>query len=582
MEDEVRKAASRNSPLPAAIRDLASPISMITWIQKYFQHHFRTVFAILLAITIVSFVFVYSASSGLGRAERRVVDRPFFGINLNSADDMQRVLGDASLSALLNLGYSGIDNEQLQQYALQRQAALALARQLHLPAPTQQELTDFLKTLRAFAGQNGEFDPQTYANFRANLRTNVQLREVDVSRVVSDDFRMKRLQKLFAGPGYVLPGDIKQQLTQADTRWTLAVATVDYDSFKPAIAPTDAELTQHFEAYSARYQIPERFSGSYVEFPYVGFLAQVNVTDQEVKEFYDANPTAFPAPAKADAKAKDAKPDPAADFAAVQPQVATRLKLERARQLALKAASDLTVALFNDGKATPESTTAVLATRKLAPKPLAPFARGEGPAELGGSTEINAQAFKLAQDHFFSDALATPTSAVVLFWKETIPSRKPLFAEVRAKVATDYVENEKRKRFVDLGRTLKATLEARLKAGDSFEKAAETAAAASSVKIEAKTFAPFTLRQPPQDLDYSVYGTLERLEKGQVTDMVRSAAKGVLVYAADKKTPELSEANPQYVAVKTQLARATGSSTAATMLSELVSQERKKSEPNVR
>ena len=64
MEDEVRKAASRNSPLPAAIRDLASPISMITWIQKYFQHHFRTVFAILLAGTIISFVFVYGASNG--------------------------------------------------------------------------------------------------------------------------------------------------------------------------------------------------------------------------------------------------------------------------------------------------------------------------------------------------------------------------------------------------------------------------------------------------------------------------------------------------------------------------------------
>jgi len=100
---------------------------MITWIQKYFQHHFRTVFAILLAGTIISFVFVYSASSGIGRAERRTVDRPYFGINLSSAEDTQRMLSDANLSALLNMGYSGIDNEQLQQYALQRQAALAFA-----------------------------------------------------------------------------------------------------------------------------------------------------------------------------------------------------------------------------------------------------------------------------------------------------------------------------------------------------------------------------------------------------------------------------------------------------------------------
>jgi peptidyl-prolyl cis-trans isomerase D len=554
---------------------------MITWIQKYFQHHFRTVFAVLLAVTIISFVFVFSASSGLGRAERRVVDRPFFGINLSSSEDTQRMIGDANLSAMLNLGYSGIDNEQLQQYALQRQAALALAGQLHLPAPTPQELTDHLKTLRAFAGQNGEFDPQAYANFRASLKTNAQLREVDVSRVVSDDYRIDRLQKLFAGPGYVLPGDIKQQLLRADTRWTLAFATVDYDSFKPAINPTDAELTKYYGDNANRYQIPPRFSGSYVEFPDAGFLPQVNVTDQEVKAFYDANPTQFAAPARTDAKAKDAKPDPAADFAAVQSQVATKLKLERAHQLALKAASDLTVALFNDGKATPESVAAILAARNLTLKPLAPFTRDEGPVELGSLNDIRTEAFKLAPDHLFTDALAAPASAVVVFWKETIPARSPLFAEVRAKVATDYNELEKTKRFIELGRVVKATLEARLKAGDSFEKAAETAAAASSVKIEAKTLAPFTLRQPPQDLDYAVYGTLERLEKGQVTDMVRSAAKGVLVYAADKKTPELSEANPQYVAAKAQLARVTGTTTAGTMMNELVAQEMKKSEPKV-
>ena len=63
--------------------------------------------------------------------------------------------------------------------------------------------------------------------------------------------------------------------------------------------------------------------------------------------------------------------------------------------------------------------------------------------------------------------------------------------------------------------------------------------------------------------------------------MVRSAAKGVLVYAADKKTPELSEANPQYVAAKAQLARVTGTTTAGTMMNELVAQEMKKSEPKV-
>ena len=35
---------------------------MITWIQKYFQHHFRTIFGVLLALIIVSFVFITNTS----------------------------------------------------------------------------------------------------------------------------------------------------------------------------------------------------------------------------------------------------------------------------------------------------------------------------------------------------------------------------------------------------------------------------------------------------------------------------------------------------------------------------------------
>ena len=52
---------------------------MISWIQKTFQHHFRTVFAVLLVLIIISFVVGINASGGFGQAERRHVDRPFFG-----------------------------------------------------------------------------------------------------------------------------------------------------------------------------------------------------------------------------------------------------------------------------------------------------------------------------------------------------------------------------------------------------------------------------------------------------------------------------------------------------------------------
>ena len=52
---------------------------MISWIQKYFQHHFKTIFAVLLAVTIISFIFTIGAAPGIGQADRRVTERRVFG-----------------------------------------------------------------------------------------------------------------------------------------------------------------------------------------------------------------------------------------------------------------------------------------------------------------------------------------------------------------------------------------------------------------------------------------------------------------------------------------------------------------------
>jgi peptidyl-prolyl cis-trans isomerase D len=547
---------------------------MISWIQRTFQHHFRTVFGVMLVLLIISFVVSFSPSSGIGRAEGRIMTRPFFDVNLASQADQAKVIGDAALSINLQAGY--LENDQLQQYALQRYAALHLADQLHIPDPTPADLATMVKTLRAFAGEDGQFDAKRYGTFRDSLKTNARMTEADVTRVLSDDWRANRVQELLGGPGYVLPSDIKAQLVQSDSTWTIAVATADYAGFTPANKPSADDLAKFFNENAFRYEVPPRVVASYVEFPAANFLSQVSVTDAEVKAYYDANPARFPKPATAPQPAVDAKADPAADFAAVRPQVLTALTFERAQRLAVKAASDLAYSLY-EGKVAAPALDATLAAHKVAAKPLAPFTREAGPAELGNLQQISEAAFKLGAEQYFSDALPSPNGGVVLFWKETQPARKPQLAEVHDKVAADYAENEKRRQFVELGKTIRSQLETRLKAGDSFEQAA--AAASGTVKLQAKTLAPFTLRQPPQDVDYSVLGALERLDKGQVSDLLVAQDKGSFVYVIDKKAPDLAETSPAYLAAKAQLSGSIARYNTDSYLQELVAQELKKSEP---
>ncbi|MDO8540918.1 MAG: peptidyl-prolyl cis-trans isomerase [Opitutaceae bacterium] len=561
---------------------------MISWIQRYFQHHFKTIFAILLLMMVIPLIWVFNPSSGVSGADHRNVEREFFGYNLGLAGDQQRLMGDAQLSVGLQFGaFSGLEPEQVQNYAFQRAASLHLAEKWHIPAATPDEVTQAIKNLRIFTGQDGQFDPKAYSTFRDNLKTNPRgMSEADIVRVLGDDVRVAKVNKLLAGPGYVSPADVKAQLVRADTTWTLATATADYAAYKPDLKPTDAELTKFFEENSFRYEIPPRVVASYVEFPSSNFMVNVNVTEAEVRAFYDANPARFPKPAEAKPAAEAGKPapdvtkpsDPAADFAAVRPTVEAELKRERAQRLAAKTASDVALAAF-EGKVKNEAALQTfLSGRKLTARPLAPFTRETGPTELGGSRQTADEAFRLNKDRFVSEAVTTANGVAVLFWKETLPAQKPLFSQVREKVAADFTEGEKRKRFVELGKTMKGQVEARLKAGDTFEKAAETVASSTGLKLETKSLPAFSHRDRPPELDYSVLGSLDRLEKGQVSDMVITADKGIFVFAAEKKVPDTSESNPRYAETRSQIATYNSRMGTQAYIAELVEKELKRSE----
>src|SRR5688500_7119372 len=153
---------------------------MISWIQKTFQQHFRVIFTVLLGLIIVSFVFTIGAGPGIGNAERTSLERRVFGYNLGSQEDQQRLFGDAALSAQLQAGYSP-EGAELQNYAFQRAASLSIADQLHIPPSTKQEVSEFIKTLRTFTTQDGQFDPARYSSFRDSLKTNPNLSEANVS-----------------------------------------------------------------------------------------------------------------------------------------------------------------------------------------------------------------------------------------------------------------------------------------------------------------------------------------------------------------------------------------------------------------
>lgn len=545
---------------------------MISWIQKYFQKHFRLVFvAVLLAVGLPMIVIYSSSGSGSGGGDIKVLERPFFNVNLANQEQARRVFTDGELSAYLRAGYGALQGGQLQQYSLQRVAGLAVADELHLPAPSPADVAKYVPTLRAFQNQEGRFDQSVYTRFADSLKAGSPFTTADVNRVLRDDVRLEGLTKIVGGPGYVLPPEVKLQLSRLDSTWTVQVASLDYASFSPAINPTDEALKKFHEEYSFRYDVPARPRLGYVEFKASEFVPPVTPTEAELRAFYNTNISSFPVPAEA-GKTDAALPATAVDnFPKVRDQVEAALRNLASRRLASQAASELTVA-FYDRKLTANSPelAAFLTSQRRAPVALAPFSPDLPPADKPWLATYAEAISRLSRERFFTDPLATPDGIIVLLWQESLPAYKPLFTDVRDRVVADHRENEKRRLFIERGNALKAQLQAAAKTPTGF------AEQATAEKLELKSYANFSLRQPPQDLPQPALATLVRLEAGQVSDLVGLGDKGLLVYAQEKKVPDLSTANPRYAEVQGQLMAFIASNNENSYLGGLVEQELKK------
>ncbi|WP_156469149.1 hypothetical protein [Cephaloticoccus primus] len=559
---------------------------MFTWIQRYFQKHFGIIIVVILAAMAVPLIVVFTPSAGgIGRGGRFAQKRVVFGYNLASAEDQSRLIGDASLSIMLQMGYVGVNDEQLQQYALQRAAALHLAEQLNLPASTETEIADHIKALPIFRAEDGRFSAKHYAEFRQSLQGGSRLSEAEVSRVIADDIRADKVRNLLAGPGYVLDSDIVDQLQRVDTTWTLQLAHIDYASYAPQIEPTNDELTRFFADNTFRYQTPPRVVASYAHFPASRYQSQVSTSEDELRAVFDSMPSRFakPKPAAAndgDTQAAALEPAGPGDFALVRSQIEALVLSEKARQLATRAASDLTLALYDAALSNdPSARQSLLATHQVEEKTLAPFTENRGPAELGNLGNVTAEAFRLNAEHFYSDAIPVQDGAVVLFWKELLPTYTPLLSEVLPQVRADYIEEQKREKFVALGRHVKAQIEARLKAGDDFAAASARAASSAGVAIETSTVPTFSLGKPPQEGSFTAFNLLENLEQGQVSDMTLSNARGTFVYAAKREVPDLSAANPRFDEIRQQLSTLTSGVGVVRTLTDLVEQELRRTEP---
>lgn len=548
---------------------------MISWIQTTFEKHTKFFMAFLLLVITVPFVFTIGAAPGIGKGDNSAQQREFFGYNLSSQGDTRRLTFDARISILLRAGYMmQLDGRQLQDYAFQRAASLALADRYSLPRPTAAQREKFLTTLRIFQGEQGQFDATAYNRFRDQLKTNTaDFTEADVARVVEDECRIQRIGELLAGPGYVAPIEVANQLALASTQWTLKVAELDLNTYAPSIRPTDEALTKHLEDNAAKFEVPDRVIIDYVTFKAADFSSADTFSDDEVVAYFEANKERFATPSS-----EAGKPATPAVLAVVRPQVEAAMRAVAAGRNAAKAASDFAFEIFDQKISKDAPVIDSLAAKFHGHRSTAPlFTRNAPPAGLAWTRQLVDEAFRLEATRFYSDALPLGDDQIVLLWRETLPKFTPSLVEARDQVLADYTDSEKSRALLQSAPEWKATVEAKLTAGVQLD--AALASITGAPKAEVKSYGPFTRRQPPEGLSRTVSDSLERLNAGALSDLLRDASKAYFVQVLERKTPAIDSNSPEYIQIGAAVAANSANAARTFALTELVETELQRSAP---
>lgn len=540
---------------------------MITWLQTNLGKHYKWAFFILLVLITVSFVFVLGV--GGGHQTTRAPERRIFGVDINSQQEMRRYSLDTSISIDLQFGERGLSGRRFEDYLFERLGLIGLADKLGIPGPTEKEVADFIRGLERFRGESGQFDVVRYQQFRDQINTSSQITDSDVSRVIAEDFRMRRAGELLGGPGYLQGWEADRLLASLQTEFSLDTAELSYSGFQPEVVVTEEAIASYFEQSSARYRVPERRVVRQVRFSRANFLDKVPAPDEAaLLAHYTANTSKYTPPPAAPAEGQPAVPAVPKPFEEVRAEVVSAVRNEMATRLAGEAAVAFTLDLFNASlKAGSPELDSFVTSRALESLILEPFTAQAGPTGQQWTPEITREGFNLSGERLVTDPLALGDDYIVLVYQDTLPEQLPELATIRSTVEKDYREQERRRLFTERGIEVRRQLEEKMSAGASF------ADAARALELTTAQFTGVNRRSPPAGLNFAVFTQLDELPTGQLSNMISTADKGVFVVVRERTEPAPESLGFMAGFVRQNLTQQTANETRMLAVAEMVRAE---------
>ncbi len=130
--------------------------------------------------------------------------------------------------------------------------------------PGDEQITNYLRGMKAFAGPDGKFDAATYQNFIDRYLGSMGLTEKDLRELASDVLAEKEISAI-VGAGLIAPREeVARTFALQNQRITGQVAKVELAPYEAKIEPTEEEIKAYWETVSDAFTTEPRRKFTYI------------------------------------------------------------------------------------------------------------------------------------------------------------------------------------------------------------------------------------------------------------------------------------------------------------------------------
>ncbi len=499
----------------------------------------RILWGAFAIIVCIAFIGAYSMGGGNQQADR-------LAGRINGHDVSLDKFNQATLYTMELRQPRQLEPEMqqlLRKETWKRLAALQTADEMGLTTSTR-EMEAFKRQDPSFQ-ENGEFSQRKFEQLAHQRNIPVKLYEGYLRQQIT----LAKLKDLFQASVWISPLETDRKLRDFTDERTVKCAMFEADKFTEEIDLSEEEVEQFYNDNKDFFRSPEKVSVKYVAFPYSNMLDQAQVLEVDLETYYTDHPDLY---TNTNAAGEEIK----VSFDEVKEDIRQILKKEEAAYLAYKKADEFVSALTpsNPSDEVP-SFTDLAKARNITVSTTELFSAESHPPAITNNPEFVEGAFELDPDvpmRSFSEPVDGKDAVYVLSAHTREPEHTPQLKDVLEDVRKVTARRKQQEAFWE------KVQEIREKAVESLEENGDFESLVADMGGNVTTTLTFSAySDESQDYTYfrSILENTLTLDAGSISDPIQVPEGALLAYVSNRKPGDIQTMERARMEIRDMVAR---------------------------